>query len=393
MICWSPLGQEIWSHRRNQQVMSRSEKAVVGALTAALLTVAGVAGAVGLAGHPGKPHASAVRPVPARADRSLTAPAVREAPRLRHLYSPDALVTFPAAVGPGVLARLRGLDGLRAFTVADSGAVVVGRTRMRLLGVDPSSARSFTPRFTAASRPLWTSVARGELTVDYSLAGSLTNTLGATVAVFGHASSPVSLRIGAFATIGLGRAQGIVDRSVGQGLGLAQRRVIVVSAPHRSDAGLRADLTSMFPRAGVRLVRPPHVDQAVISAYALSRIPPSYLRLYRAAAATCRGLPWTVLAAIGTVETGNGANTSTSSKGAMGPMQFLPSTFVAYAVDGDGDGVANIQDPADAIYSAARYLCAWGAGLGGQSLYAAIFAYNHADWYVREVIQLAIAYS
>ena len=50
-------------------------------------------------------------------------------------------------------------------------------------------------------------------------------------------------------------------------------------------------------------------------------------------------------------------------------------------------------DPADAIYSAARYLCAWGAGLGGQSLYAAIFAYNHADWYVREVIRLAVAYS
>jgi membrane-bound lytic murein transglycosylase B len=184
-----------------------------------------------------------------------------------------------------------------------------------------------------------------------------------------------------------------VDRSLSRSLGLHAQRVVIVSAPHRSDSGLRDDLSAMFPRAQVHVVRPPHVNQAVISAYALARIPASYLRLYRAAASTCRGLPWTVLAAIGTVETGNGANTATSSKGAMGPMQFLPSTFVAYAVDGDGDGIANIEDPADAIYSAARYLCAWGAGLGGQSLYAAIFAYNHADWYVREVIQLAIAYS
>src|SRR5206468_12613207 len=119
--------------------------------------------------------------------------------------------------------------------------------------------------------------------------------------------------------------------------------------------GLRDDLVALFPHAHVQLVRPPHVNQAIISTYARSVIPASYLRLYRAAAATCRGLPWTVLAAIGTVETGNGANTSTSKKGAMGPMQFLPSTFAAYAVDGDGDGVANIQDPADAIYSAARY--------------------------------------
>ena len=100
-----------------------------------------------------------------------------------------------------------------------------------------------------------------------------------------------------------------------------------------------------------------------------------------------------MLTAIGAVETGHGANTHVSSKGAMGPMQFLPSTFAAYAVDGDRDGVADIGDPADAVYTAARYLCYAGAGLGGQSLYDAIWAYNHADWYVREVINLAIAYS
>jgi hypothetical protein len=374
--------------------MSRSQKAVVGALTAALLAVTGVAGAVSLsATRSAKPRPAAVRPTPVRVDRSLTSRVMRPVAPLRHLDAPDAVVTFPQAVGPHTVARLRRLSGLRAFTVADSGAVVIGRTRVRVFGVDPAGVRGFTPRFTAKSRPLWTSVARDELTIDYSLAGQMKNTLGVTLPVFGRRDAPVSLRVGAFATVGLGSAEGIVDRSVSASLGLYSQRVVVVSAPHRSDSGLREDLRALFPHAHVRLVRPVHVDQAVISAYARGVIPASYLRLYRAAASTCRGLPWTVLAAIGTVETGNGANTSTSSKGAMGPMQFLPSTFVAYAVDGDGDGVANIQDPADAIYSAARYLCAWGAGLGGQSLYAAIFAYNHADWYVREVLKLAIAYS
>ena len=270
----------------------------------------------------------------------------------------------------------------------------MGDTRLHVLGVNPARMRGFTPRFTARSRPLWTSVARGEVTVDYSLAGRMQRELGATLPAYGRgATQPVQLRVGAFATVGLAGAEAIVDRSLSATLGLVPQRVVVVSAPKRSDSGLRGDLTALFPHAHVRLVRPQHVNQAIISAYARARIPAGYLRLSRAAASTCRGLPWTVLAAIGTVETGNGANTSTSSKGAMGPMQFMWSTFVAYAVDGDGDGVANIQDPADAIYSAARYLCAWGAGLGGQSLYAAIFAYNHADWYVREVIQLAIAYS
>jgi len=303
------------------------------------------------------------------------------------------MVTLARPVTAHQLARLKRIDGVHALAVADQGDIHVAGRLVRVLGLDVS-ARGFTPTFTAKSGPLWTAVLRGEMTLDYSLAGRMGRTLGATVPVRTRAGADNVIRVGAFATVGLGRAQAIVDRSMSAALGLSQRRVLVVSAPHRSDDGLRTELRDAFgPTAIVRLVRPPHVNQAVISAYARSVIPASYLRLYRDAAATCRGLPWTVLAAIGTVETGNGANTATSSKGAMGPMQFLPSTFAAYAVDADGDGVANIQDPADAIYSAARYLCAWGAGLGGQSLYAAIFAYNHADWYVREVIQLAVAYS
>ena len=376
--------------------MTRPQKAVVAGITAALLSVAGVAGAAGLGAfhtHVTRSHPLAQRTSAPRADRNLPVRAARTLPPLRHRFAPDAVLTFDRPIGAATLARLHRLEGLRAFTVADSGSIVTGRTRLRVLGVDVAKARRFTPRFTATSGPLWTSVLRGELTVDYSLAGKLKNRLGATLPMFGRGKGPVMVRIGAFATVGLGRAEGLVDRSLSASLGLRPARVLIVSAPSRSDSGLRSDLATLFPHAHLRMVRPPHVDQAVISAYARSVIPAGYLALYRAAAATCRGLPWTVLAAIGTVETGNGANTSTSSKGAMGPMQFLPSTFAAYAVDGDGDGVANIQDPADAIYSAARYLCAWGAGLGGQSLYAAIFAYNHADWYVREVIRLAIAYS
>ena len=73
----------------------------------------------------------------------------------------------------------------------------------------------------------------------------------------------------------------------------------------------------------------------------------------------------------------------------MGPMQFLPSTFAAYAVDGDGDGVADIWNPADSIYTAARYLCANGAGGGPGPLYNAIWRYNHADWYVQMVMNVA----
>src|SRR5439155_110351 len=89
-----------------------------------------------------------------------------------------------------------------------------------------------------------------------------------------------------FATVGLGRAEALVDRSLSASLGLRPARVLIVSAPHRSDAGLRSDLANLFPHAHLRMVRPPHVDQAVISAYARSVIPSTYLALYRAAAST-----------------------------------------------------------------------------------------------------------
>jgi membrane-bound lytic murein transglycosylase B len=111
--------------------------------------------------------------------------------------------------------------------------------------------------------------------------------------------------------------------------------------------------------------------------------------LYQRAAPTCPGLPWQVLAAIGSIESGNGRDIGPSSAGALGPMQFLPSTWADYGIDADGDGRANIMSPVDAVYSAARYLCDNGAGRGGRALASAIYAYNHANWYVADVLALA----
>ena len=138
------------------------------------------------------------------------------------------------------------------------------------------------------------------------------------------------------------------------------------------------------------------VDASGASRVAAARAgsePPLFQRLYVAAARTCPGMSWTLLAAIGQVESGHGANPGTSYAGAQGPMQFMPSTFASYAVDGDKDGDKDIMDPADAIFSAAHYLCANGAGRGGEALSRAIWHYNHADWYVQLVLELAGQYA
>jgi hypothetical protein len=90
-----------------------------------------------------------------------------------------------------------------------------------------------------------------------------------------------------------------------------------------------------------------------------------------------------VLAAINYRETDFGRDVATSSAGAEGWMAFLPSTFQEWGVDGDGDGVKSTFDPADAIYSAANYLHDSGAP---GDWWKAVFAYNHADWYVEQVL-------
>jgi hypothetical protein len=117
-------------------------------------------------------------------------------------------------------------------------------------------------------------------------------------------------------------------------------------------------------------------------------IPPFLLPIYQACG-TEYGIPWEVLASINKIESGFGTNMGPSSAGAIGWMQFLPSSWEAFGLDANGDGRKDPYNPVDAICAAANYLDLSG---GSDDLYGAIFAYNHADWYVQEVLGYARAY-
>jgi len=122
-----------------------------------------------------------------------------------------------------------------------------------------------------------------------------------------------------------------------------------------------------------------------------AEIPSQLIPVYQAASQRYRlgerGV--SILAAINMIETGFGRNLGPSSAGAYGWMQFMPATWSAYGVDADRDGTRDPADPDDAIHAAARYLQASGAP---RDWYRAIFAYNHADWYVQQVLAQADAY-
>lgn len=137
------------------------------------------------------------------------------------------------------------------------------------------------------------------------------------------------------------------------------------------------------------------------STTALADIPADYLTLYREAAAVCPGLDWTILAAIGKIETDHGRSGlpgvrgGENSAGAGGPMQFLQSSFdgvlTRHPLPPGGANPPSRYNPHDAIYAAAYYLCDNGADRG--DVRAAIFSYNRADWYVQEVLAQAKKYA
>jgi murein DD-endopeptidase MepM/ murein hydrolase activator NlpD len=116
---------------------------------------------------------------------------------------------------------------------------------------------------------------------------------------------------------------------------------------------------------------------------------PELVSVWQRAGATY-GIPWQVLAAINKVESNFGRNMGPSSAGAIGWMQFMPDTWLRWGTDANGDGVADPWNAEDAIFSAARYLAAAG---GTQDIPRAIFAYNHAQWYVDEVLQLSTLFT
>ncbi len=152
-------------------------------------------------------------------------------------------------------------------------------------------------------------------------------------------------------------------------------------------------------------------SDVIPSKKAIAAIPASYLQLFEAAAATCPGLPWTVLAAIGKVESDFGQSTlpgvtsGTNPFGAAGPMQLgiggaAGPTFYAYDHPVSADTAPNPAqgatppspyNPGDAIYAAARDLCTNGAK-DGANIDGAIYVYNHTDAYVQEVLSDAAEY-
>ena len=218
--------------------------------------------------------------VPASVVSAGSAPAV--AP-LRGLRQADFFIvsatSLPSGIRSGVL-RQRG--------VTDAESIEAARLRVNgayaaVLGVDPSSFRSYAERPTAASNALWDGVANGGIAVSYTM-GKLDHlSLGGTVRATGATSA--SLQVAAFGTLGIGGVDGLVSHAVARSLGMPAGNAIVVSASSSANlTTLHNALARLLPRGAtvvplVRMVTRASASNAASSNEVQTMLRAAYSRL------------------------------------------------------------------------------------------------------------------
>jgi hypothetical protein len=286
---------------------------------------------------------------------------------------------------------------VRAVLAVDGGRIMVNGKSADVLGVSPQAFRSWAPPQTAAADAVWTDLGKGQMVSTHAAASRLGLAAGNSYQV--SAAVRASVPFGAQTVLSVPGVDAVVDGARSAQLGLVKNVAVLINAPGAALGTLMSQVRSVIGRSGqVRNL----VAYSMVTAGKLpvttnvpkTGIPTNYLMLYKESAAQfCPTMSWTVLAAIGEIESGHGANDGPSSAGALGPMQFMPATWAAWGITAFGQtGPPDIMNPLDAVPSAARMLCADGAG-NPATLRQAIFAYNHATWYVNEVLALASEYA
>jgi len=312
-----------------------------------------------------------------------------------HLVVPDVIASVPGGLTPADLSRLKELGGVRSVLAIDGARITVNGAQLTVLAAPAAALRPWTPPTTAASQRVWSAFQAGDLVTSPQAATAAHLAGGGKYPV--AAATNARITDGGTALLGVAGVDGVVNQAEGRKLGLVRNVAVLVNAPAADMTTLVRQVKSVLG-ASAQVIRLAPVT--VSTSLPVDTTPPSgrptnYLQLFQESAARyCPGLSWTVLAAIGQIESADGQNMGPSTAGALGPMQFLPSTWATWGIDGFGDtGAPDILNPFDAVPSAARLLCADGAASGGAGLRQAIFDYNHATWYVDEVLTLAAEYA
>lgn len=176
-----------------------------------------------------------------------TTPAVATVPRARRLVAPTLLVTSGRSLSTHQLQAIRALPGVTGTQVESGGTARIAGHKAFVLGVDPGSFRPWTPYLTAASQPLWQSIASGEMTASFDMGHDAQLPLGQNV--FVRSKRGATLRLGAFASVGMAGVDAVVSASRAAQLGIVRGSALLVSAPNADLLTLRSEVRAVIGRA------------------------------------------------------------------------------------------------------------------------------------------------
>ncbi|MFJ2028852.1 C40 family peptidase [Streptosporangium sp. NPDC087985] len=162
---------------------------------------------------------------------------------LTSIHRPHLFVVATRPLSSAVVAKIAQVTGVRAVERADAAEVGMDGKRVQTLGVNPSTFRAYTPKPTARSDRLWRNISAGEIAVSFVLGNDGGMPLGKSVT-----TARQTLRVGAYATMGMGAIDAVVSRQTARALGIPENNALVVSAPKVDSAKLRRTLLRILPR-------------------------------------------------------------------------------------------------------------------------------------------------
>lgn len=188
-----------------------------------------------------------------------------QAPQLGRLLQADVLVVAPGRLPAGLVASIRGLNGVIAAVPVDAGRIQVNGVFVNVLGVNTAAFRPFAAKPTARSTGLWQNIAAGGMAVSYTMGSQDRLTLAKPVRVTG--ARTLTLPLAGFGTVGIGGVDAVVSDSVARSLGLPSANAIVISAPRVRLDGLIAKIKKQVPaRASVAAL----VTQVIVGGTAVT---------------------------------------------------------------------------------------------------------------------------
>jgi cell wall-associated NlpC family hydrolase len=164
---------------------------------------------------------------------------------LTAIRRPHLFIVANKPLSPAVVAKITKTKGVRSVERADAAEVTLDGKRVQTLGVNPSTFRAYTPKPTAGSDRLWRNVSAGEVAVSFVLGNDGGMPLGKT-----FTTARRTLRVGAYATMGMGSIDAVVSKPTARALGIPENNALVVSAPQVDSGALRSTLLRILPRGG-----------------------------------------------------------------------------------------------------------------------------------------------